>query len=225
MVAVFFQMQMVQMAMRTVNVQRGGSCLRKATKIIRHYHVAYNDYMKKYFKPKTLQRPDPLVFDPKQMGSAFERRRRMPCVVFNHFINTCISHTEYIKQGLCPDCKRKVRITPWIKIIHALRILLYDIPANIADDTFNRSEITASLCHEAFCNLTKQLGLNKSLQKLVFLAALSVAIAQCGNGTLSQKTCKELCQRIKESQRYTWVYLWPRSLDVIFAIWATRSSQ
>lgn len=218
MVAVFW-LQMTQMAMATIDFQGDGSRLGKASNIIRDYQAAHIHYMKTYFWPDTLQRPGSSTFDAEQSESVFQSRFRMLRVVFNRTMKTWISHSEYIRQVPRPDCTGKVGNTPLIRLICALRIFSYGVPAEMADDMFNISETTASLCLEAFPKAIILRFKSKYLRdpspddvpriEQKFAAASFPEYIACVDwavwiGRLSQWRCKELCQGIKKSQRYAW---------------------
>lgn len=145
-----FWMQMAQITLASDEVQRGGSLPGKSPNINRDYAAAHIHYTRKYFWPENLQRAGTDSFGPEQPEISFERRFRMPRTVFNKVMTTCLAHSPYIKQGLRPDCTGKFGISPLMKVICALRMLAYGIPADLADDMFNMSQTTASLCLEAF---------------------------------------------------------------------------
>lgn len=150
MVAMFW-FQMAQISLSSFNVQSGGSLPGKSGNIKRDYEAGHLHYTKKYFWPETIQRPGTNDFGPEQPEHVFERRFRMPRVIFNRVMATCISQSTYIRQGLNPDCTGRIGITPLIKIICALKMISYGLPADMADDMFDISETTANLCLESFC--------------------------------------------------------------------------
>ncbi|CDF33411.1 unnamed protein product [Chondrus crispus] len=118
----------------------GGSTPGKAGNIKRDFHGAHKHYMVKYFWPSDMMRP------------AFERRFRMPRDVFNSVLEVTVAHSEYLRKGLRPDALGRMGISPLLKVICAMYQLSYGIPADLADDLFEVSETTASLCLTEFCS-------------------------------------------------------------------------
>lgn len=149
-IAMWFQMMEIALASNTP--QHGGSVKGKLPNIDRDYGRTHLHYMLKYFWPAHEMRPGTNSFGPEQPEHAFERRFRMPRISFNRILSVCITHSEYMRQGLKPDCTGKMGITPLVKVICALRILSYGIPSDLADDMFNVSETTADLCVKNFCS-------------------------------------------------------------------------
>lgn len=74
----------------------------------------------------------------------------MPRTVFYQVMSACITHSDYIRKGLRPNCVGKIGISPLIKVICALRMLSCGLSADLADDIFNVAETTAQLCLKAF---------------------------------------------------------------------------
>ena len=50
-----------------------------------------------------------------------------------------------------PDATGRMGISPLLKVIVAIRMLAYALPADLADDMFDVSPITASPCLRKFC--------------------------------------------------------------------------
>lgn len=55
-----------------------------------------------------------------------------------------MSNSDYLRQGLRPNCSRKMGISPLLTVICALRQLSYGIPTDISDNLFDISESTAA---------------------------------------------------------------------------------
>lgn len=156
---VAFWLQMVQIAVVNDTPQHGGSRPGKSGNILRDYDQAHKRYMKKYFWPSNLPRPNSTECGPEQSEETFERRFRMPRHVFNRVCTSSILHSEYLSKGMKPDCTGRMGISPLLKVICALRQLSYGIPSDMSDDLFDVSETTASLCLEEFCvAVTASLG-------------------------------------------------------------------
>lgn len=107
--------------------------------------------MKKNFWSSRLPRPGTTERGPEQPETIFERRFRMPRTIFNRICALAVSHSDYLRQGLRPDCSGIMGISPLLKVICALVQLSYGIPAYLSDDLFYISESTAALCLEHFC--------------------------------------------------------------------------
>lgn len=159
--AIAFWTQMVQLSLFTdlSSNKHGGSMPGKRANIPRNYADAHKRYMLKYFWPSNVFRPGTNEKGPEQPEAVFERRFRMPRLIFSRITNAVVSHSEYFRRGLKPDATGKTGITPLLKIICALRQISYDIPADLSDDLFDVSETTAALCLENYCiALQKSLG-------------------------------------------------------------------
>lgn len=52
---------------------------------------------------------------------------------------------------MLPDATGRMGISPLLKVIVALRMLVYAIPADLADDMFDVSAVTASFCLKEIC--------------------------------------------------------------------------
>jgi len=150
--AVAFWLQMASIAtLATVRKPHGGSEKGKSPNITRDYSSAHLHYMIKYFWPSTHTRPGTNQRGPAQPETSFERRFRMSRAIFNRVCTAVVAESAYMRQGLRPDATGKLGITPLLKVICALRQLAYGIPVDLADDLFDVSETTASLCLVEFC--------------------------------------------------------------------------
>ena len=129
----------------------GGSQLGKAPNIERHFNASHRRYMLKYFWPSDIMRPGSRCFGPEQPEKAFETRFRMPRSVFNTIFQSVVPSSDYLSKGLRPDATGKLGISPLLKVICGLREMSYGLPADLADDLFDVSETTASLCLHEFC--------------------------------------------------------------------------
>lgn len=67
----------------------------------------------------------------------FDRRFRMPRRLFNRMCAATVSPSQYLRQGLKPDCTGRMCISPVLKVICALRQLSYGLPADLSDDLFD----------------------------------------------------------------------------------------
>jgi hypothetical protein len=76
----------------------------------------------------------------------------MPRVVFNRVFEKFLQHFEYFRKGLNPTAVGQTGIFPLLKVIVAIRTLAYALPSDIADDMFEVSETTASLCPLEFAS-------------------------------------------------------------------------
>lgn len=148
--AAAFWLQMIGMALSiSAKKQKGVSLPGKSPNIDRDYARTHTYYMLKYFWPQNMRRPGTLQFGPQQPESAFERRFRMPRLVFNRVLVEKTAASEYLRKGLKPDVVGKLDISPLLKVICAMQ-LSHAIPADLADDLFDVSPSTASLCLEEF---------------------------------------------------------------------------
>jgi Plant transposon protein len=123
----------------------------KAPNVHRDFGAIHAHYMGKYFWPVEMLRPNTTVCGPRQPEHAFERRFRMPRLVFDRVLTKVVAASEYFRRGLRPDATGRLGITPLIKVIVALRQLAYGIPSDLCDDMFAVSETTAAECMYEFC--------------------------------------------------------------------------
>lgn len=129
----------------------GGSRPGKAKNVFRDFAGAHSRYMLRYFWPADMLRPGTADYGPSQPESAFTRRFRLPRHIFNRVFTGVVSTSEYFTRGLNCNAAGKRGISPLIKVIAALRILSYGIPADFCDDSFDISETVAQLCLDEFC--------------------------------------------------------------------------
>lgn len=107
--------------------------------------------MTKYFWPSSMVRPGTCQRGPEQPLVAFKRRFRVSETIFERIFTAVVCSSTYFPKGLRADACAKIGITPLLKVICALRQLAYRLPADIADDLFDISETSASLCLIELC--------------------------------------------------------------------------
>jgi hypothetical protein len=135
------------------NKVHGGSRRGKALNADRPFTETHARFLLKYFWLSDQIRQDlNNEYGPRAPEETFERRFRMPRVVFNRVFENVVQHSEYFRKGLNPNAVGQTGISPLLKVIVAIRTLAYVLPSNIADDMFEVSETTASLCLHEFAS-------------------------------------------------------------------------
>jgi hypothetical protein len=86
--------------------------------------------MERYFWSAEMLRPNTTVYGLRQPVHAFERRFRMPRLVFDRVLRKVVAASEYFQSGLQPDVTSRLGITPLIKEIVALHQLALGIPSD-----------------------------------------------------------------------------------------------
>jgi hypothetical protein len=118
----------------------GGSRRGKAPNVDRPFTETHTRFFLKYFWPSDQIRPDTNnEYGPRAPEEAFERRFRMPRVVFNRVFEMVLQHSEYFLKGLNPNAVGPTGISPLLKVIVPIRTLAYALPSDIADDMFEVS--------------------------------------------------------------------------------------
>lgn len=134
-IILIFWMHVAQITMATHEKRRGGACAEKSANITRNYEAADIRYKSKYFCPDTLWIPNKNLFSAEQPVTVCKRMFRVPWSVLYTKVLTCLTHSNYIIQGLEPSCTVKMGIRmgilPLMKDICALRMFLYGIPADL----------------------------------------------------------------------------------------------
>lgn len=129
--AAAFWIQMVSYAVcRDAKSKQRGSVPGKAGNIHRDYAGAYTHYMRKYCWPHDQPRPGTSQKGPEQPEYAFERRFRMPRLLFNRVCTTVVLHSSFLRRGMRPDATWRMGISPLLKVIIAIRMLAYALPAD-----------------------------------------------------------------------------------------------
>jgi Plant transposon protein len=145
--------QMVALVIAELDQEKvhGGSTRGKAPNVDRPFAETHTRFLLKYFWPVDQIRPDSNnEYGPRAPEKAFERRFRMPRVVFNRVFENVVRQSEYFRKGLNPNAVGQTGISPLLKVIVAIRTLAYALPSDIADDMFEVSETTASMCLHEF---------------------------------------------------------------------------
>lgn len=96
-------------------------------------------------------RPNTIQYGPEQGGIVFERRLRITCAKFNRIFEGVVSKSECMRRGLTPNATGGYGISSFLKVIFALSMLSYGLPADLADDLFNMQRSTARISLEEFC--------------------------------------------------------------------------
>jgi hypothetical protein len=138
--------QMVALVIAELDQEKvhGGSTRGKAPDVDRPFAETHTRFLLKYFWPVDQIRPDSNnEYGPRAPEKAFERRFRMPRVVFNRVFENVVRQSEYFRKGLNPNAVGQTGISPLLKVIVAIRTLAYALPSDIADDMFEVSETTA----------------------------------------------------------------------------------
>jgi hypothetical protein len=151
--------QMVALAVAELEEERvqGGSRKGNAPNMNRPFAETHSRFLLKYFWPFDQIRPDSSnEYGHRAPEEAFERRFRMPRVVFNRLFEKVVQQSQYFHKGLNPNAVGQTGITPLLKVIVAIRTLAYALPSNIADDMFEVSETTASMCLHEFARVVVQ---------------------------------------------------------------------
>jgi hypothetical protein len=149
--AVAFRWKMAMLSVVDIRRGPGGSLPGKAPNVQHDFGAIHAHYMEKYFWPVEMLRLNTTMCGPRQPERAFERRFRMPRLVFDTVLTKFVAASEYFRRGLRPDATGRAGITPLIKVIVALRQLAYGIPSDLCDDMFDVSETTAAECMYEFC--------------------------------------------------------------------------
>ena len=114
---VVFCMQMCSFSLAASEKrQHGGSLNGKVPNKQRNYAAVPVHYIKKYFWPSDQLRPNTTSYGTEKSESTFERRFRMSRTIFNKTCFIAVSHSEFIRKGLKPDCTGSVGISPLIKV-------------------------------------------------------------------------------------------------------------
>jgi hypothetical protein len=129
--------QMVALAVAELEEERvqGDSRKGKAPNMNRPFAETHRRFLLKYFWPFDQIRPDSSnEYGPRAPEEAFERRFRMPRVVFSLSIEEVVKQSEYFRKGLNPNAVGQTGITPLWQVIVAVRTLAYALPSDIAND-------------------------------------------------------------------------------------------
>lgn len=149
--AVALWSHMVRITQQVAPRAHGGSRPGKSANKHRPYEAAHNHYMARYFWPADVRRPGSQEFGPRETEETFERRFRMPRLVFNRVFLGVVAESEYIRKGLRMDAVGRRGISPLLKTITAMRQIAYAIPSDFCGDLFDVSESTAAECMSKFC--------------------------------------------------------------------------
>lgn len=147
----WWQMVLQAMVIMDADTSRGGSVPGKAGNILRSHQAMHVRYMQKYFWPCDSVNPISGLTGPSHPEATFERRFRMPRIVFKKLFNGVLANSAYFRQGLNADCCGRMGITPLVKIIVALRQVSYGLCTDVMDEVAEVSQTTARLCLLEFC--------------------------------------------------------------------------
>lgn len=125
--------------------RRNGEVLASVGKNCPRDHAAALENLKDaYFRGPNEPRSDHSGYvGPKYSENDFERRYRMPRVVFDRIYTATVNFSDFLKAGLRRDCRGKQGIHPLFKVTAALRMLSYAVPAEMLEDSLQIGESTA----------------------------------------------------------------------------------
>lgn len=151
--AMWWQMRLQALFIMEAAVAKGGSMKGKSGNIQRKHHATHVRFIEKYFWPSSSLNLSTGANGPAHPESTFERRFRLPRVVFNALFRGALT-SEYFTKGLKPDACGRLGIAPLVKVIAALRELSYGLCADLMDDLSEVSSTTARDCLVNFCTCT-----------------------------------------------------------------------